>query len=427
MKTEKSEQGIGYAVPVLVYSVIIVAFAQFNLSILAKYFTVSMGILLLPVFLTITKDFPLIPVSIVSGLGVAASRAFTSVALTGEAANFISAYLPEAFFYIVYGVFLYFYYEKDSRNFTKNYELPMLALIDYLSNLVELLLREGFASLTIENQAGIVCVAVIRAFIVLLFVRLIKGYEIMLLKHEDIKIYKKLLMTVTELSGETVCMKENMDMVENTMSNAYKLYDELKKESNRLSEQALSLATNVHEIKKIYSSVLRGVSNSLESNIDREGMYISEIISLLLKRAQDYADEEGVKLEKRVDCPDNLFTHKYYYLMSVFNNLFTNAVEAAENNGLHIDINIKESDGKYIMTVENDGKEIPEDRIGDIFNAGYSTKINYETGVVGRGLGLLIVKNIIEKEFNGEISVSSVKGRTRFVIKIPRDEMEVQS
>ena len=234
-------------------------------------------------------------------------------------------------------------------------------------------------------------------------------------------------MTVTELSGETVCMKENMDMVENTMSNAYKLYDELKKESNRLSEQALSLATNVHEIKKIYSSVLRGVSNSLESNIDREGMYISEIISLLLKRAQDYADEEGVKLEKRVDCPDNLFTHKYYYLMSVFNNLFTNAVEAAENNSLHIDINIKESDGKYIMTVENDGKEIPEDRIGDIFNAGYSTKINYETGVVGRGLGLLIVKNIIEKEFNGEISVSSVKGRTRFVIKIPRDEMEVQS
>ena len=425
MKSEKSGQLFEKIGAVIVYSAIIVAFAQFSLTILSKYFTVSMGILLLPIFVTIVTDFPLIPVAVVSGLGVSASRALASIALTGRAADFISAYMPEMFFYIVYGILLRFYYDREKRDLTEPHELLVVFFIDYCSNLVELLLRQGMDPFSFQNQIGIVCVAVIRSLVLLIFIKLIKGYEVTLLKHEDVKIYNKLLMTVTELSGETVCMKENMGMVEDTMSKAYQLYDKIKSGSTVSASEALKVATNVHEIKKSYSAVLRGVSKALESNTESEGMYLAEIISILLKKTQEYADSEGVDIDWTAKCPDNILTHKYYYLMSVFNNLFTNAVEAAENDSIHIDVDISEDSGMYLMRAENDGKPIPEDRLGEIFNAGYSTKINYETGVVGRGLGLLIVKNIIEKEFEGEISVSSCKGKTRFEIKIPKDKLEV--
>lgn len=424
MLKEKREHSWSEVPLILIYSVIIVAFAQFNLSILAEYFTVSIGIILLPVFLRLVNKFPLISVSLVSGLGVALSRAFASLALTGSMGNFITAYMPEAAFYISYGCLLYLYYDSDRRNLTRINEMYVIVLIDYVSNMVEVFLRMDVSPFTLETQCMLIFVAFIRGIIVTVLLQLIEGYEVALLKREDIKIYRKLLMTVTELSGETVCMKENMDMVEGTMSRAYKLYDGLKTDKSPFAAEALRLATNVHEIKKSYGSVMRGVSSALESNIDKEGMELSEIIQILLNRTDEYARAEKVELHWTADCPEGIMTHKYYYLMSVFNNLFTNAVEAAENGRLTLSVKVTEAEGDYVTTVENDGKQIPSDRIGDIFNAGFSTKINYETGVVGRGLGLLIVKNIIEKEFAGEIKVTSGDGITRFTVKIPKDRME---
>ena len=46
-----------------------------------------------------------------------------------------------------------------------------------------------------------------------------------------------------------------------------------------------------------------------------------------------------------------------------------------------------------------------------IYEAGFSTKINYETGKINRGLGLSITKDIIENKLKGKIKVQSKVGR----------------
>ena len=56
---------------------------------------------------------------------------------------------------------------------------------------------------------------------------------------------------------------------------------------------------------------------------------------------------------------------------------------------------------------------------------GYSTKIDYSTGEVNRGLGLSLVKDIIENQFNGSIEIESeVEKGTKFILSISSENLE---
>jgi sensor histidine kinase regulating citrate/malate metabolism len=54
---------------------------------------------------------------------------------------------------------------------------------------------------------------------------------------------------------------------------------------------------------------------------------------------------------------------------------------------------------KYVLEVSNNGEKISEVEIDKIFEPGYTTK-----GSVGRGYGLFLTKNLIEK-YGGTIEV----------------------
>ncbi|MDO4264912.1 MAG: ATP-binding protein [Eubacteriales bacterium] len=412
---------------VLLYSLIITAFAQFRLDILVQYFMVSLGIVLIPLFYMMIDDFPLMPVAIVSGVLVSVSRLLTDLAGGGGVGVFATAYLPEAFFYIAYAFLLAMYCDGTKRRLSKPQDIIALTFIDYVANMLELVLRQGVQSYTFENQMGIVFVGFVRSLLVFAVIWMLRSYRVMLMKHEDVKMYHKLLFTTTELSGETIWMRENMDLVETTMNEAYRLYDGLKKNgSEEAAQQALGVATKVHEIKKQYHAIVNSLDTVLEKDMAEKEMYISELAGILLNRLKKTADEKGVGLSFRISCPDGLATGKYYYMMSLLNNLFTNALEAARGDHEHIELNVALNDGKYIFTVSNDGKPIPKEEQDSIWNPGFSTKIDYGSGVVGRGLGLLVAREIVEKEFDGIIGVHSGAEKTSFVFEIPVGKLEVK-
>jgi signal transduction histidine kinase len=104
-------------------------------------------------------------------------------------------------------------------------------------------------------------------------------------------------------------------------------------------------------------------------------------------------------------------------LNQVFMNLFVNAAQAIEKDGV---IRIKTfSDGTCAyVKITDTGKGIPAENLSKIFDPGFTTK-----GVgVGTGLGLSISYNIIRKH-KGEIRVESQVGRgTEFTLKLPIHE-----
>jgi signal transduction histidine kinase len=84
----------------------------------------------------------------------------------------------------------------------------------------------------------------------------------------------------------------------------------------------------------------------------------------------------------------------------VIENLTKNAVDAMDGQG-HITIQAGEKGGKIWIDVTDTGKGIPKSKFNTIFNPGYTTKAR------GWGLGLSLVKRIVESYPGGEIFVKS--------------------
>ena len=72
-----------------------------------------------------------------------------------------------------------------------------------------------------------------------------------------------------------------------------------------------------------------------------------------------------------------------------------------------------------VVEIADDGPGIPPRSIKMLFQVGYSTKFNADTGNMNRGVGLPAVKYIVE-ELGGSIQVDSQPGQGAvFQVRLP--------
>ncbi|MEC4676981.1 MAG: ATP-binding protein, partial [Nitrospirota bacterium] len=102
-------------------------------------------------------------------------------------------------------------------------------------------------------------------------------------------------------------------------------------------------------------------------------------------------------------------------IKQVFINLFTNAVDAMDGDGV-LNVTINRVDTNVRIEVSDTGNGILPEDISKVFDPFFTTKEK------GTGLGLAIVYNIIEKH-NGKIDVRSIPGKgTTFTITLQGGE-----
>jgi signal transduction histidine kinase len=96
----------------------------------------------------------------------------------------------------------------------------------------------------------------------------------------------------------------------------------------------------------------------------------------------------------------------------VIENICKNAVDAMNGVGV-IDIYVQRSmEGKVIVDISDNGKRIPKNLLGQIFQPGFTTKRR------GWGLGLTLVKRIIENYHQGKIFIKSSEVNTGTTFRI---------
>ena len=105
-------------------------------------------------------------------------------------------------------------------------------------------------------------------------------------------------------------------------------------------------------------------------------------------------------------------------MRQIIANLIENAFSYnSENN--EITIRSKISDNYYVIKIIDQGEGIPVKEVNKIFNEFYRVDKSRSKKTGGVGLGLSIVKSLIEAH-NGEISVNSkINSGTTFTIKLP--------
>ena len=97
--------------------------------------------------------------------------------------------------------------------------------------------------------------------------------------------------------------------------------------------------------------------------------------------------------DKPVFAPVNVALFEW-----VIENISKNAIDATEGAG-QIEYNVRETDKAVLIDITDNGKGIPGRAFKKIFNPGYTTKKR------GWGLGLSLVKRIIEEFHNGAVYV----------------------
>lgn len=123
----------------------------------------------------------------------------------------------------------------------------------------------------------------------------------------------------------------------------------------------------------------------------------------------------NVKFEFKNESNEILLFGNYTELFRTFLNLLINAKEAIHEKGNIIFEIHKTSDGRIIFSVKDNGSGIPHDIIDKIFEPGFSTKSkNRESGI-----GLNIVKNIIEDHKGTVEVISEINKGTEFQISFP--------
>lgn len=96
-----------------------------------------------------------------------------------------------------------------------------------------------------------------------------------------------------------------------------------------------------------------------------------------------------------------------------FLNIFVNAIQSIKDGGT-ITVEVEEEKDRYVVGIEDTGSGIREENLNKIFNPFFSTKEE------GSGLGLSIVRNIMEAH-GGSITIESkVDSGTKVTITLPR-------
>ncbi|HEX4961135.1 MAG TPA: ATP-binding protein [Thermoanaerobaculia bacterium] len=105
-------------------------------------------------------------------------------------------------------------------------------------------------------------------------------------------------------------------------------------------------------------------------------------------------------------------------LQQVFTNLILNALDAMNDTGGRLTLDVMASDSQVMVRVEDSGPGIPADKLETIFQPFYSTKLSRG----GTGLGLSISSEIVRRH-GGDLRVVSRPGEGAcFLVELPRHQ-----
>lgn len=194
-----------------------------------------------------------------------------------------------------------------------------------------------------------------------------------------------------------------------TMETVREFVSDIGNEADRLNRMSEKLLTLTH------------TEGDLEN--DYEITYITPTIERVVKMLSLLAQKNRTNIEINLqeDHPILIMEDDLYQIIF---NLVENGIKYNKPDG-KLSIRLTESDEMAVLTVQDTGVGIPEDSLGHIFERFYRVDKARSRQTGGSGLGLSIVKTIIERN-NGQIQVTSTPGvGTCFTVYFPIIETDI--
>ena len=205
-----------------------------------------------------------------------------------------------------------------------------------------------------------------------------------------------------DLVNPLTALSFNLEKIKQTKNYHFK---EIEDELNRAFSVTQKMREFINSIKKQFNHE----ENKELFSLNHE---ISDVLQVLIYRTRK--NNININFEPREEI--KLFGDAIKFNQVVLN-IISNAIEAYPLNNFIkiIDVNLFNNENYIVLHVKDYGQGVPKDIENEIFKAFFTTKKN------GTGVGLSLVKNIVEKDFNGEINFKNNENQgATFIIKFKK-------
>lgn len=187
-------------------------------------------------------------------------------------------------------------------------------------------------------------------------------------------------------------------------------------------------AKYTHMIKQNSYRLLRLINNLIDmTKLDSKSFYMNferynivDIIENITLSVASYVESKGIELTFDTTVEERIICCDAYQIERVLLNLISNSVKFTPKGGSII-VNIYEEANQVCITVQDTGIGIPPEVKERVFDRFRQIDTPFHRKHEGSGIGLSLVKSIIE-EHDGNISVKSMVGAgSIFTIKLPTE------
>ncbi len=205
------------------------------------------------------------------------------------------------------------------------------------------------------------------------------------------------LMAMTELDGDTEDLRQTMA---------------------RQVEQLVHLIDDLLDVSRISRGKI---------TLRREVVDVASIVAAAVEASSTFISESGQRLT--VHCPEEpvLIYADPARITQITCNLLNNSAKYS-SAGCQIDLSVSREDSHAVIRVCDNGIGIDSDRLEDIFQMFSQVNDSLERGSAGLGIGLTLVKTLVELHGGTVAAESAGKGLgSQFTVRLPLTDRALES
>ena len=188
-----------------------------------------------------------------------------------------------------------------------------------------------------------------------------------------------------------------------------------KTSPDRMEKVLTIVKANTERMIRLVEDLMRLTSD--KDHEMEEEVKLSEVFAITLYELSPLIRKKDLTVSIE-NTPDISLTGSRVMLYRVMSNLLENAAKYNREHG-SISIVTGRDDNGVTVKIEDTGIGIPEEALPHIFEPFYRVDQSRSRAVGGAGLGLPLVKDIVEKH-GGEVTVKSAAGEgTTFILRFP--------